>query len=273
MYANKLAVAVKHRGKVLQEFGEVVYLPFGTEYGLLIKNLNSVRASVKVRIDGQDVTEGVTLVVPPNSSIELERFIKNGNLNKGNRFKFIERNAAVTAHRGARVDDGLIQIDWAFELIRSTIKGAPEFVSTVNSSTPREWWNNGTTGGWGGSGSLTGGPVLMPGQNSASASRGVESWSTDTYGAAAAPSQPSPAPGVTAPGSVSNQQFHSVGWFETEAARHVMIIKLTGEAAATGAVQNTVYTRSKVGCTMCGHKSRPTSRFCSQCGASLNVIG
>lgn len=276
MYANKLAVAVKHRGKVLQEFGEVVYLPFGSEYGLLIKNLNSVRASVKVSIDGQDVTEGVKLVVPPNGSIDIERFIKNGNLNKGNRFKFIERNAAVTAHRGARVDDGLIQVTWSFELIRATISGTSEFVSTVNAPKPDGWWSNGTSaGGWGASGSLSSGPILMPGQNSvsASAARGVESWSTDTYKGAAPQASSAPAPGVTAPGSVSHQQFHSVGWFETEAAIHVMVIKLAGEAAATGAVQNVVYTRSKVGCTMCGYKSRPTSRFCSQCGASLNVIG
>lgn len=285
MYANKLAVAVKHRGKVLQEFGEIVYLPFGSEYGLLIKNLNSVRASVKVRIDGQDVTEGVALVVPPNGSIDLERFIKNGNLNAGNRFKFIERTSVVTRHRGARVDDGLIQVSWAFEVPYAP----PQYIGVTGIG--NEWWKHqSTSGGWGRSGSLTSGaPVTsgiargMLGSASASSSAsvgqnsaGAASWSTDTYKGAplGAPSAGAgDAPGITAPGSVSNQQFHSVGWFPTEATTHVMVLKLAGEAATTGAVQNVVYTRSKVGCTTCGHKSRPTSNFCSQCGASLNVIG
>ena len=40
MYNSKLAVAVKHDGKVLREEGENVMLPFGSEYSLFIKNLN-----------------------------------------------------------------------------------------------------------------------------------------------------------------------------------------------------------------------------------------
>ena len=95
MYQNKLAVAIKSSGKVLREFEDNVYLPFSTEYSIFIKNKNSVRASVKIEIDGVDVTQGVSLVVNPNDEIELERFIKNGNLNSGNRFKFIERTSAI----------------------------------------------------------------------------------------------------------------------------------------------------------------------------------
>jgi hypothetical protein len=106
MYSNKLAVAIKANGKVLREFEDSVYLPFGSEYSIFIKNKNSVRASVKIEIDGADVTEGVSLVVNPNDEIELERFIKNGNLRAGNRFKFIERSGAIERHRGIGVDDG-----------------------------------------------------------------------------------------------------------------------------------------------------------------------
>jgi hypothetical protein len=115
MYNNKLAIAVKSNGKVLREFGETVYVPFGTEYTLLIKNLHSVRVQVRVTIDGQNATQGCSLVIQPNSEMELERFIKEGNMNKGNRFKFIERTAGIEAHRGIGVTDGLIRIEYEFE--------------------------------------------------------------------------------------------------------------------------------------------------------------
>lgn len=259
MYANKLAVAVKHRGKVLQEFGEVVYLPFGSEYGLLIKNLNSVRASVKVSIDGIDATPGVNLVVQPNSSIDLERFIKNGNLNAGNRFKFIERNAAVMAHRGARMDDGLIRVTFSFEVVQQVYYTAPA---------PQQWWSGGVSGTAGDS-SLARGATL-------SAQGGLYNnvSSTQTFGAnATSKSAPQPAAGITAPGSVSHQQFQSVGWFQTGPEMPPIILQLAGQAADTGAVQNIVYTRSKIDCTVCGASHKPSSKFCSQCGAALVIIG
>lgn len=265
MYANKLAVAVKHRGKVLQEFGEVVYLPFGSEYTLLIKNLNTVRAAVNVSIDGRDATEGVSLVVQPNSSIEVERFIKSGNLQAGNRFKFIERNAAVEAHRGARVDDGVIVVKYSFELVRATV-GWPVFTTPTYPSTGvnPNWWPPSTVCGSSFNTSLTKGGELT---------RTFEGGSSTASIGAVNASTVSPSAGITAPGGVSHQQFSSAGWFETEAVQHVIAFKLAGQAAETGRIERTVYARSKVDCTVCGYKARPSSKFCSQCGASLNIIG
>lgn len=239
MYANKFAVAVKHRGKVLQEFGEIVYLPFGSEYGLLLKNLNTVRATVKVSIDGTDATEGVSLVVQPNSSIELERFIKNGNLNAGNRFKFIDRNQHVINHRGIHPEDGLLRVTFAFEV------------------PPQPSWNGWPAGSavdqLARGGSLTA-QNPSPGWNSASVSASAK-------GA-----------GITAPGGISHQQFQNVGQFVT-GQQHVIVLQLAGQSAQAGNIQNVVYTRSKIDCSVCGYKARPTSNFCSQCGASLQIIG
>lgn len=261
MYANKFAVAVKHHGKVLQEFGETIYLPFGSEYGLLLKNLNSVRATVRVSIDGQDATEGVLLVVQPNSSFELERFIKNGNLNAGNRFKFIERTAAIEQHRGFRPDDGLIRVEFAFELacvLAPTYIQSTPFPPPINGQWPSN--GTGTAGGWATGGSST------YGSNSAGIARGID-ISSQVLSSSAAASK-----GVTAPGSVSTQQFQAVNGFRTEVTPHVIVLQLAGQKAETGSVQNVIYTRSKVGCTMCGYKEKPTSKFCSQCGSSLTII-
>jgi len=114
MYSNKLAIALKSAGKVLREFDDQVYVPFGSEYSILVKNLNSVRALVSVSVDGEDAGDGTQFVIHGNSEIELERFIKNGNFKKGNRFKFIERTDAVEDHRGIGIEDGLIRVEFQF---------------------------------------------------------------------------------------------------------------------------------------------------------------
>ena len=115
MYGNKLAAAIKVNGKVLREFKDTVHIPFGTEYQITIKNLHTQRAVVHVYIDGEDQTPS-GLVVNAGASVDLERSIKNGNLTEGNRFKFIERTGAVEAHRGIGIEDGLVRIEYQFEL-------------------------------------------------------------------------------------------------------------------------------------------------------------
>ena len=115
MYNQKLAIALKSAGKVLREFKDEVYVPFGTEYSILIKNLNTVRALVTVSVDGEDVGEGTKFIIDANDSIDLERFVKNGNYDAGNRFKFIERTSKIEDHRGIGVEDGLVRVEFQFE--------------------------------------------------------------------------------------------------------------------------------------------------------------
>ena len=95
MYRDSFIASVKVGGKILRETNGTVSLPFGSEYGILLKNLNSRRAMAKVTVDGQDATDGTKLILPANGSIDLERFIKNGNLKSGNKFRFIERTSKL----------------------------------------------------------------------------------------------------------------------------------------------------------------------------------
>ena len=115
MYQNNLVAVVKVDGKVLREKEGTVAIPFGSEYSIFIKNLSSVRAIVNVSIDGKDVTRDGGVVVHPRSSVDLERSINNGNLEKGNRFKFIQRTSAIEEHRGIEAEDGLVRIEYKFE--------------------------------------------------------------------------------------------------------------------------------------------------------------
>ena len=134
MYNQKLVASIKANGKVLREFKDTIYIPFASEYSVLIKNLNTVRALVNVYIDGENAVPG-GLVINPGQSVDLERWIKNGNLSEGNKFKFIERTAAIEdGPRGIKLEDGLIRVEYQFEIPRPPITWTT--TTTTWNSTP-----------------------------------------------------------------------------------------------------------------------------------------
>jgi len=74
MYNNKFVASIKCCGKILREDGETVYLPFGSEYSILLKNLETRTAAARIAIDGEDVLDEHMLLVPPYETVELEGF-------------------------------------------------------------------------------------------------------------------------------------------------------------------------------------------------------
>jgi len=113
VYQEKFVVAIKCDGKILREDGEYVTLPFGSEYSILLKNLNSRNAVISIEIDGQDVLYNDKLIVNSNSDIELDGFKKGNKVT--NRFKFIQKTDEISEHRGDRVDDGYIRVEVTYE--------------------------------------------------------------------------------------------------------------------------------------------------------------
>jgi hypothetical protein len=111
MFLNNFAAAIFVNNTSLREIDGKVYIPYGTEYAIRLKNLSTNRALVNITIDGESVT-GDGLVV--TGTTDLERYITS-NLSKGNKFKFIERTEKIEDHRGIRVDDGIIFIKYEFE--------------------------------------------------------------------------------------------------------------------------------------------------------------
>src|ERR1700676_1587045 len=103
-YRKNFVCAIKVNGKVLRESSDRVELPFGSEYGVLLKNLDSVRMQARISIDGKEATGW--LIIGPNQSIDVERFVED--LDRGNRFKFIERTERIEEHRGIKAEDGLV---------------------------------------------------------------------------------------------------------------------------------------------------------------------
>lgn len=134
MYDSKFVVAIKSGGKVLKEAKDLVHLPFGSEFSVLVKNLNSRRAKFTLHIDGTDVLDGENIIVNANAEVEMKRFIRNGNMDEGNAFKFIERTAKIEdGPRGIKMDDGVVRVEFWFE------QEAPEIKTTIHNDV---WWDD-----------------------------------------------------------------------------------------------------------------------------------
>ena len=235
MYSNQFAAAIKVGGKVLREVGDTVYLPFGSEYEIRLKNMNSRRAKVSIEIDGQNVTDS-GLVIDPFRTTDLQRFIQDGSLRAGNRFKFIERTGRIEEHRGIQVEDGLIQIKFEFEI------NPPVFNHRVMADS----WG----GLYGSSGTYT---------------KGIQSNSATLNSVSCSAS------GITVPGSISEQKFTTTHWWGTEGSVHSLVIRLLGETEANLPVRQPLTVKRKVECPTCGTSNTQNSKFCRECGTSLEV--
>jgi hypothetical protein len=255
MYSDKLVVALKSQNKILREFKDTVYCPFGSEYSVFVKNLNTVRALVSVFIDGTDIAEGTSFIVQPGESIDLERFVKNGNMDSGNKFKFIERTANIENHRGITAEDGLIRVEFKFERRNNSAMSNP-----VNGS--RVLYSGGVQGSLNGdyrSKSIASlGSVAMTYLSDIAPQCSITATSVNDVG-------------ITAPGSVSEQQFTRGQYFPTESMVYNIVLKIVGELDQKP-VAVPVTVKSKPRCESCGKVNKAASKFCSECGTSLTIV-
>jgi hypothetical protein len=291
MYSNQLVTAVKVNGKVLREFGDKVYIPFGSEYSLYFKNLNSRKAEVKVSIDGKDVLGGSSLIIDGNGDLNLERFLEN--LNKGNKFKFIERTSKIEQHRGIEAEDGLIRVEFQFEKEKPVVKYEDVHIRRHYWDDPYYWYDrpywyrpyrsfmssdtligSGASGGGGGSRGMGMGSSSAKGFAGSAESTLLACASTPTFNCAEPSAEVSNFVndvGITTKGSESNQQFTTVAGLNLEDAKHVMILKLVGDLGKQK-VTKAVTVKQKITCSMCGTKAKATDKCCSECGTSLKIF-
>ena len=273
MYNQKLVASIKVKGKILREFKDTVYIPFGSEYSFLIKNLNTTRAVVNIFIDGDNIVEG-GLALNAGQEVDLERAIRNNNLTEGNKFKFIERTAAIEdGPRGIKLEDGLIRIEFQYE---------KPYVPPVNR-------------GWITASGSTFGSTISTSYNVNGAMRGVDFSSNGmaTAQAAGAAIDKYCADngihnkmemhdgsatmdwcdvGITVPGSKSTQKFANVTMGEMEAEKHTIVLKLLGETPDNKPVLQPVTVKEKPKCVTCGKLNKATAKFCTECGTSLEIF-
>lgn len=282
MYANKLVASLKANGKVLREFKDTVYIPFGSEYSFLIKNLNTVRAVVNIFIDGDNVVPG-GLVLNAGQEVDLERSIKNGNLTEGNRFKFIERTAAVeNGPRGIKLEDGLIRIEFQFEQPARPVLDLW-----------KDNWHTKIGGSWGGAMGSSGTPQynvggqlrsvdftkgMATGQaattavNHYCATNNIVSQSAGDFHDGCATMDSYNDVGITVPGSKSEQKFSNVYVGALESEKHTIVLKLLGETPDNKPIVKPVTVKAKPKCVTCGKLNKAHAKFCSECGTALEIF-
>jgi hypothetical protein len=290
MYQDKFVAVVKASGRILRERdkngdGASVYLPFGSEYSLSFKNLHSRKALVGVTIDGTDVLNGSGLIVDPNKEINLERFLER--MDKGNRFRFIKKIQEIVEHRGDKIDDGIIRIEWQYEQAPVDIYGSGNgfLRHFVN---PNVFYNHQVGSGIAGTDGINTvyGTSGIAGPTGAVGPRGPEGCSGETKTSAALFSTDSlnfcdqsydrqeinSDEGLTVKGSVSKQQFRNgyIGRLESE--KHVLTFMLKGTDASLNEVSEPITVKTKLKCGTCGTTAESTQNFCGKCSAALSLV-
>jgi hypothetical protein len=269
MYQEKFVAVVKCNGKVLREQGDSLFLPFGSEYSILLKNLNNTRALVQIEIDGRKVTGDGGLVVNANDSVELERFIDMDDLNKGYKFKFIEKTQEISDHRGDKVEDGIIRIEWWYEVVKPVFRYVPSYRKDtywLGSAAKHEMFPS------------FGSEVTYTTSHSSCCNLNQVS-AQDDYEPIACASSPLRSvnknfvpevneAGITVEGSDSNQKFMLVQMNELESVSHVIVFNLRG-LTAKKAVAKPIYVSDKIRCKSCGRKWHSGQQFCGNCGTRL----
>lgn len=231
MYGNNFVVVIKHKGKVLREGNNsTVRLPFGSDYSILLKNKDSIKAVANVEIDGEDVATGV--IVPANDSVELKGAISGLRVN--NRFRFIKKTKEISNYRGDRPDDGLVRVEYRFE------RCEPVHVP-IRPLKKRDIWGDKTT--W----VCDNTDVVYTSSNSA--------FFSDA--------------GITVPGAETRQDFVYGNTRTLEYQSHVIILHLRGMTNRRKAIRKPITVKTKLRCDTCGRRSKSSMKFCGNCGTYL----
>jgi len=270
MYKDNLIVVVKVNGQILREQGDAVKLPFGSDYSILIKNLESRKADVTVDIDGNDVCGGKSIIVDGNNEIELSGFLDGQTVR--NKFRFIQKTKEVIKNKGDKIDDGIIRVEWSFEK-------KVEEVHRIYDDDYNYWYpyrfcprdrRNPWSTTWTGDntslcvtqsfgGTITSGTVTACCSNNA---REINSLV-----------EPKKDEGITVKGQETRQDFN-VGFIgELEKQTRVISIRLRGETrngkGNIKVINKPVTVKSKMKCSSCGKQWGGTFKYCPHCSTFL----
>ena len=266
MYEDRFVVVVEQGGRVLREIGDTVTIPFGSDYGLRLKNLNSRRAVAKVTIDGEDVLGGNEVVVGPNAELALQGFMSaDGRVRR--KFRFTRKTAEVVEHRGDRLDDGMVRVEFRYEQPKPRVEETIHFHYDSYPwfrpwpHYPNTWYGNPTI--WNtviGSSATSKMSCCLADNSSGNVLRA--SCLADN-------STPLADEGIPVKGGRTAQDFSSVHVGKLEEEARVIVIRLKGTTDKGGQVRQAVTTRQKLQCPTCGRKSKSSAEYCPGCGTAL----
>ena len=242
MYNEKMICIIKVNNKELKENEDKVYLPYGCEYSIHFKNLNTQRAVINVEIDSEDILKGKSLIIEANGELTLERFLEN--LDEGRKFRFIEKTKEISNFRGDKAEDGLLKITYKYE--KKIEKIYPQGFQ-IRSIEPLSF---GSYGDMAINNSVNDKPQIN------STDLNIQTNNLDK--------------GITVEGSKSTQQFKKGYIGELERNEHIMIFQLFGYQSINGIEpeQETLIKEYKQ-CPSCGEKYYENEEYCSKDGTYL----
>jgi hypothetical protein len=259
VHSNKLVVALKVNGKFLRdskdsENNNEVFVPFGTEYSIYLKNLHSERALVDIDVDGESAIKGLVVDAKSYNNysinwVELERFHKGDNF-IGHRFKFIEKTQEISEHRGDGPEDGLIVVSYRFEKPKPVYR--PRTQLSFGGTTTRGMMPP-PSDNWGEGAVFSAAPADL---SDIQCNTNFTSRVSDA--------------GITVEGSQSTQGFDTVHFGATETTTHSIVLKLRGIVEEQEVIQP-VTTRTRVTCKTCGKRCETSWKMCSECGTSVKA--
>jgi hypothetical protein len=276
-YKNMFVAEIKVNGKILRVKDDTVYLPFGSEYSIYLKNLNTRRAAVNVHVDGQDALDNSSLILNPNEVTELKGFLR-GSVAR-NRFKFIKKTEKIQEHRGDKIDDGFVRIEFSFE------KDKPEIIkqTIIHEHHYHEYpvwrrfhWNydNFFTGNSNDTYGVVG-SSLKGMSDDVQQTTYMSNVTCDSLGVADGVSEssnkinvPLEDEGITVKGSEICQDFHYTSIGELDQAE-VIILKLKGITETKQNISKPITVKTKLKCSSCGTASPSSAKYCPECGTFL----
>jgi len=240
MHNNGFVAFIKSGDVVLREnYSQEVFLPYNSEYSIGLKNISDKKALVSVHIDGTNVLGGSSLIIDSKSDMILERFILDGNLNSGKRFKFVSLDNPGVQDPSSSFN-GEIKIEYQFE--KFDYNKFIEELNKYNNPYPSiPLWGEGKNykAFWRDSGTAD----YIP---KASFTYCSCNCNTNDLGA-------------TIEGSNSNQIFKYGNIGELDYHKYVIILKLRHKKEMLS-VNDSIY------CINCGNKVKINHRYCFKCG-------
>ena len=264
MYANKFAAAVMVDGNILKEHNGEVSIPFGSEYSIYMKNLNSKGVGVNISIDGEDL--GYMLYISENSAVNFETFFRDQH-----KFKFIEKTEQISEYRGDRVDDGLIRLEYRF---KKDFTPASQWVHSDNWQLFGDNSNSKRYGGYWITTSASDRTACCDNfaVNLTSAAHVVKDGTAGPMSCNYSSSSvvDNNDAGITVKGSKSNQHFTTISGIEFEDTSYVMIFHLKGFKEDLTYVEKPILSRQKITCPTCGKVNKNYANYCINCGTCLS---
>ena len=263
---EKFVVAIKNQGKILREREGAVYLPFGSEYSILMKNLNSRKALVSISIDGKDI--GDKLIIDANRSIDLDCFVDK--MNNNNRLKFVQFTKDIQNNLGDNIENGFIRVEVVYEKEKPKVNEITcwnyhniyqppifyEYEPTWKVDNFTTTCCNNDVAKTVNSNCLRSGSCVQP-----------MSVSSITFDSCDEPLQDE---GISVPGSVSNQSFIYGNIGELEENKTVLILQLKGFKLDGNSIKEAVTVKYNIICKYCGKKNDSLNKYCGNCGAYLS---